>query len=40
MLASDDVGARRLVPNLTNWTLIGLAAAAAAMLLAIVSVLI
>jgi len=39
MLASDDVG-QRLVPNLPNWTLIGLAAAAAAMSLAIVSVLI
>jgi hypothetical protein len=39
MLASDDVG-QRLVPNLPTWTLIGLAAAAAAMSLAIVSVLI
>jgi hypothetical protein len=39
MLASDDVG-QRLVPNLPTWTLIGLAVAAAAMSLAIVSVLI
>lgn len=39
MLASGDVG-QRLVPNLPTWLLIGLAAAAAAMSLAIVSVLI
>jgi hypothetical protein len=39
MLVSDDVR-QRLVPNLPNWILIGLAAAAAAMSLAIVSVLI
>ena len=39
MPASDDVG-QRLVPSLPNWTLIGLAAAAVAMWLAVVSVLI